>query len=253
MNAASNAARTLRRRLRAMSDEELRMAAARYSPELFEHLEQPAATARAEEDSYERASAIRPVVIVIHGPSGVGKDTVIDRLRERTNIHRATSTTSRPPRHYEEDGVHYHFVSEEEFQRKIESGDFIEYARVYDQWKGVERREIEDALARNEDVIIRTDVQGARTWREKLKGAVFVVLIAEDRDALRDRLLSRGSEDEGSLAVRLAEFDAEVADIENNDYVVTNRHGRLDDAIDEIAAIIEKERANPGRPAPRLK
>jgi guanylate kinase len=195
----------------------------------------------------------KPLVVVIHGPSGVGKDTVIDRLRERTRIHRATSTTSRPPRHYEEDGVHYHFVTEAEFQRKVAAGHFIEYARVYDQWKGVEREEIENSLARGEDVIIRTDVQGARTWRDKLDGAVFIVLIAEDRDALRDRLLSRGSEDQGSLAVRLAEFDAEVADIENNDYVVTNRHGRLDDAIDEITAIIEKERANPGRPAPRLR
>ncbi|MGH2626292.1 MAG: guanylate kinase, partial [Anaerolineales bacterium] len=110
-----------------------------------------------------------PVVIVIHGPSGVGKDTVIDRLRERANVHRATSTTSRPPRHYEEDGVHYHFVSDLDFRHKIEAGDFIEHARVYDQWKGVERREIEEPLSRGEDVIIRTDVQGARTWREKLE------------------------------------------------------------------------------------
>lgn len=196
---------------------------------------------------------IQPVVVVIHGPSGVGKDTVIDRLRERAKIHRATSTTSRPPRHYEEDGVHYHFVSEDEFQRKIDAGDFIEYARVYDQWKGVERREIEDSLARGEDVIIRTDVQGARTWRQKLEGAVFVFLMAEDREALRQRLLTRGSEDEGSLSVRLAEFEAELADLENNDYVVINRHGRLEDAIDEIAALIERERANPDRPLPRLR
>jgi guanylate kinase len=183
----------------------------------------------------------------------VGKDTVIDRLRERTHIHRATSTTSRPPRHYEEDGIHYHFVSEDAFQRKIDAGDFIEYARVYEQWKGVERREIEDSLERGEDVIIRTDVQGARTWREKLEGGVFLFLMAEDKDALRERLVSRGSEDEGSLAVRLAEFDAELADIDNNDYVVINRHGRLEEAIDEIAVIIERERANPARPEPRLR
>lgn len=195
----------------------------------------------------------KPLVIVIHGPSGVGKDTVIDRLREQTHIHRATSTTSRPPRHYEEDGVHYHFLSEDEFQRKIDAGDFIEYARVYDQWKGVDRREIEDSLAQGQDVIIRTDVQGARTWREKLKGAVFVFLMAEDREALRDRLLSRGSEDEGSLAIRLAEFEAELADMNNNDYVVVNRHGRLEDAIDELVGIIEKERANEDRPAAHLR
>ncbi|MEX1103843.1 MAG: guanylate kinase [Dehalococcoidia bacterium] len=178
---------------------------------------------------------------------------MIDRLRERTKIHRATSTTSRPPRHYEEDGVHYHFLSEDEFERKIAAGDFIEHARVYDQWKGVERREIEDSLTRTEDVIIRTDVQGARTWREKLEGAVFVFLMAEDKDALRERLVTRGSEDEGSLAVRLAEFDAELADIDNNDYVVINRHGQLEESIDEIAGIIERERANAARPVPHLR
>lgn len=195
----------------------------------------------------------KPLVIVIHGPSGVGKDTIIDRLRERTRIHRATSTTSRPPRHYEEEGVHYHFVSDREFERKIAAGDFIEHARVYDQWKGVERREVEDWLIRGEDVIIRTDVQGARTWREKLEGAIFVFLIAEDREALRQRLVSRGSEDDGSLAIRIAELEDELADIDNNDYVVVNRHGKLDEAIDEICAIIEKERQNPARPPARLR
>jgi guanylate kinase len=117
----------------------------------------------------------------------------------------------------------------------------------------VERREIEDSLSHGQDVIIRTDVQGARTWREKLEGAVFVFLMAEDREALRDRLLNRGSEDEGSLAIRLAEFEAELADMNNNDYVVVNRHGRLEDAIDELVAIIEKERANEVRPASRLR
>ncbi len=249
------------RRLRAMSREEMLELAKQYSPELYDYM----TTGKWDEMKYPpnqygpyaarngTTPRSSPVVVVIHGPSGVGKDTVIDRLRERTRIHRATSTTSRPPRHYEEDGVHYHFVSAEEFERKIAAGDFIEHARVYDQWKGLERREIEDSLARGEDVIIRTDVQGARTWREKLEGAVFIFLMAEDREALRERLLSRGSEDEGSLAVRLAEFEAELADIDNNDYTVINRHGRLDDAIDEIATIIEKERANPDRPSPRLR
>ena len=194
-----------------------------------------------------------PLVIVIHGPSGVGKDTIIDRLRERTHIQRATSTTNRPPRHYEEEGVHYHFVDDAEFQRKVQAGEFIEHARVYDQWKGVERREIEGPLARGDDVIIRTDVQGARTWREKLEGAVFIFLMAEDRESLTQRLTSRGSEDERSLAVRIAEFDAEVADIDNNDYVVVNRHGRLEDAIEELVAIIESERQRPKRQPPRLR
>lgn len=241
-----------------MTSDEILDTAARHSPELYAYLSQTdeegvASRGLARDPARNGVvSPSSPVVIVIHGPSGVGKDTVIDRLRERLNIHRATSSTSRPPRHYEEDGIHYHFLSREEFERKIEAGDFVEYARVYDQWKGVERSEIEDPLARGEDVIIRTDVQGARTWREKIEGGVFVFLMAEDREALRARLIERGSEDEDSLAIRIAELEEELSDVENNDYVVINRHGRLDDAIDEIAGIIERERHNPHRPPVRL-
>jgi guanylate kinase len=206
------------------------------------------------EQASEGAAATREQQTTRHRhswSSGVGGH-VIDRLRERLAIHRATSSTSRPPRHYEEDGVHYHFLSPEEFERKIDAGDFIEHARVYDQWKGVERAEIEGPLARGEDVIIRTDVQGARTWRKKLEGGIFVILMAEDRDSLRARLVERGSEDAAALAIRIAELEDELSDIDNNDYVVVNRHGRLDDAIDEIVDIIERERHNPDRPPVRL-
>jgi guanylate kinase len=194
----------------------------------------------------------KPLVIVLHGPSGVGKDSVIDRLRERLGIHRATSSTTRPPRENEIDGVHYHFLSEPEFRHKIEAGEFAEWANVYGELKGVERREIEPYLEAGQDVIIRTDVQGARTWRRKLEGAIFIFLTAEDREVLRARLIARGTEDSERLAARLAELEEELADIPNNDYVVINRHGRLDDAVDEIAAIIEREKRNPNRPLARL-
>ncbi len=194
----------------------------------------------------------RPLVIVLHGPSGVGKDSVIDRLRERLGIHRATSSTTRAPRDGERDGVHYHFLTESEFLRKVHAGEFAEWANVYGELKGVERREIEPHLTAGRDVIIRTDVQGARTWRRKLEGAVFVFLTAEDREVLRARLAGRGSEDPESLARRLAQLEEELADIPNNDYVVVNRHGRLEEAVDEIVHIIEKERCNPNRPPARL-
>lgn len=194
----------------------------------------------------------KPVVLVLHGPSGVGKDTVIDRLRERTGIHRATSSTSRPPRPGELDGNHYHFYSREEFERRRDAGEFAESAIVYGDWKGLERREIEEPLHRGQDVIIRTDVQGARTWRDKLDGAVFVFLVARDRDTLRARLVGRGSEDAESLAKRLAEVEAELADRDNNHYVVFNEQGQVDAAVDELIKIIETERCNPARPSPRL-
>ena len=97
------------------------------------------------------------------------------------------------------------------------------------------------------------DVQGARTWREKLDGAVFIFLMAEDRETLRQRLSGRESETVESLDRRLAEIDEEIADMENNDYVVYNHHGALDAAVDELEAIIERERANSQRPVPHLR
>lgn len=194
----------------------------------------------------------KPVVIVLHGPSGVGKDSVIDLLRSRTGIRRATSSTSRLPRPDEQDGNHYHFLTAEQFERKIAAGDFAEYARVYGDWKGLERSEIEGPLREGSDVIIRTDVQGARAWREKLEGAVFIFLMAEDRDTLRARLIERGSEDAVSLTRRIEDLEEELADIDNNNYVVINRHGKAEEAADEIARIVELERENPTRPMPRL-
>jgi len=189
----------------------------------------------------------RPLVIVLHGPSGVGKDSVIDRLRERTGIHRATSTTSRKPRPDEEHGNHYHFVSEDEFERKIRRGDFAEWARVYNDFKGLEKGELEGPLAEGRDVIIRTDVQGARRWREILDGAIYIFLMAEDRESLRARLRSRDSEDASSLAIRMATLEEELDDLENNDHVVFNRHGRIEETVDEIERIIEQARVDPDR------
>lgn len=197
-------------------------------------------------------TARRPVAIVLHGPSGAGKDTVIDALRARCGIHRPTSSTSRAPRKGERDGVHYHFLSREAFEAKIAHGDFIEYADVYGDWKGLERGEVERPLAEGRDVIIRTDVQGARAWRARLAGAVTVLLVPEHLEAIRERLAARGSDDEAAVHRRLAEFDAEIADAPNNDYVVANHNGRADEAVTELLRIIERERANAARPTPRL-
>jgi guanylate kinase len=194
----------------------------------------------------------KPVVVVLHGPAGVGKDSVIDLLRERTGIHRATSSTTRAPRNGERPGLDYYFLSHAEFELGIAGGEFIEWAQVYHDLKGVHRSEIEGPLSEGRDLIIRTDVQGARTWRKKLEGAVFIFLIAEDRETLRARLMNRGSETPETLARRIAEIDDELDDLPNNDYVVVNRHDGLDDAVAEIQEIIERERVNLSRPVPRM-
>lgn len=197
--------------------------------------------------------ASKPVVIVLHGPTGVGKDSVIDLLRERTGIHRPTSTADRKPRPGERDGEHYHFVTPDEFRRRIERGDFIEHADVYGEKKGVAAGEILRPLEAGRDIIIRTDVHGARTWREKFEGAVFVILLPENIDALRARLLVREGDGFAKAAERLSDFDEEVADAPNNDYIIYNRHGELDEAVAELERIVALERTNPGRPSPRLR
>ena len=195
----------------------------------------------------------KPLVIVLHGPAGVGKDSVIEKLKERTGIKRATSATTRDPREGEKHRHDYYFLTRAEFEAGIAAGDFVEYATVYDDYKGVHASEITRLIESGEDMIIRTDVQGARTWREKLHGAVFIFLMAEDRETLRQRLSGRESETVESLDRRLAEIDEEIADMENNDYVVYNHHGALDAAVDELEAIIERERANSQRPVPHLR
>ena len=201
-----------------------------------------------------RAESIttRPIVLVLQGPTGVGKDSVVDRLRARTGIHRATSSTSRKPRPDETNGDHYHFLTETEFMERVAAGRFAEWARVFGDLKGLERREIEGPLARGEDVIIRTDVQGARTWRRKLAGATFVFLGAEHPEALKKRLIDRNTEDAESLARRLEELDAEMAGMAESDHVVINHHGKIEAAVEEIEAIMARERTNPDRPAPRF-
>jgi guanylate kinase len=191
----------------------------------------------------------------------VGKESVIAGLQKASGIHRATSTTDRAPRENEQDGVDYHFVTTEEFLRRIREGLFAEHARVYSGWKGLERAEIEGPIERGQDVIIRTDVQGARTWRKRLEGAVSIVIIpapahrpsAEHREQTKRRITGREPDiDPLDLATRLQELDEELADVPNNDYVVVNHHNGLDSAIGEILAIIEYERANAERPEPRL-
>ena len=195
----------------------------------------------------------KPLVLVIHGPAGVGKDSVINLLRERTGIHRATSSTTRAPRSDEQDGVDYHFLNWAQFEAAIDANEFVEWARVYDDLKGVHTSEVLRPIEAGMDLVIRTDVQGARTWRKKLEGAVYIFLMAEDREVLRQRLIGRGSESVDSLERRLAEIDEEIEDMPNNDYVVYNIHGALERAVDEVQAIMERERANPARPVPRLR
>jgi guanylate kinase len=208
----------------------------------------------------------RPVVLVLHGPSGVGKDAVLAELLPRTGFVKPVSTTTRKPRPGEIDGIHYHFLTREAFEERIACGDMVEWAEVFQRGDppianlyGLQRDDVMPLIEAGRDIVIRTDVQGARTWRKRLAGAVTVLLMAEDREALRARLIARelenhnGNPDPEDLAARIAEVEAYIADEPHNDYVVLNHHGRLLDAVTEIEEIISRERANPDRPYPQLR
>src|SRR5450759_755210 len=146
-----------------------------------------------------------PLLIVISGPSGVGKDTVIQRMKERRlPFHFVVTATTRPPRSGEVHGRDYYFVSKDEFAAMIENDDLLEYAYVYNDYKGIPKRQVREALASGQDVIMRVDVQGAATVRKLAPEAVLIFLTTESEEALVRRLKARQTETAGNLSLRIA-------------------------------------------------
>ncbi|CAH9085796.1 unnamed protein product [Cuscuta epithymum] len=186
-----------------------------------------------------------PLIIVISGPSGVGKDAVIKRLREvRENIHFVVTATSRQKRAGEVDGKDYYFVSKDEFLSMIAKNELLEYALVYGDFKGIPKQQIRDYLGKGCDIVLRVDIQGAATLRKILgNGAVFVFLVAESEEALVKRLIERKTETKETLLVRVATAREEVRHMRSFDYVIVNREGELDGAVKLVEAIIDAEKA----------
>ncbi len=191
----------------------------------------------------------RPLLFVVSGPSGVGKDAVIQRLRESgAPLQFVVTATTREPRPGEQNGVDYWFLSRSEFAELLANDGFVEHATVYGHSYGVPRKQIRDALATGKDVIMRVDVQGAATIRRTLPGAVFIFLAASTGQELRRRLSGRQSEDAEALRRRLETAEREMEQAAEFDYVVTNEEGRLDEAAATIEAIIAAEHARVRRP-----
>ena len=131
---------------------------------------------------------VTPLLVVISGPSGVGKDSLVDRIKARgAQFHFVVTATSRPPRPGERHGVDYFFVSPEEFTKMIDSDELLEYAVVYGQHKGVPKRQIREALASGKDVVMRLDVQGATTIKSLIPEAVLIFLSAASEEELNER------------------------------------------------------------------
>lgn len=183
-----------------------------------------------------------PLLIVISGPSGVGKDAVLKELQRRNlSLHFVVTMTSREPRNGEVDGVDYFFVTKEKFEALIDQDEFIEHALVYDDYKGIPKGQIRQALESKHDVILRVDVQGAQTLRQLCPDAVLIFLIPTNEKEWLERLRNRKTETAESLALRLKTAKAELEHLGEFDYVVVNTQDHLDETVNTIVSIIDAE------------
>jgi guanylate kinase len=191
-------------------------------------------------DPYHREQP--PLLIVISGPPGVGKDSVVRRMKERGfPVHFVVTATDRPPRPDEVHGRDYYFYTTAEFECMIAEGELLEYACVYGQYKGIPKAHVREALASGQDVVMRLDVQGAATVKKLIQAAVTIFLTCESEEELVARLRERHTESEAALQRRLASVRGEIACIPDFDYMVVNSHNALDVAVDDILAIIRAE------------
>ncbi|MGE0710269.1 MAG: guanylate kinase [Planctomycetota bacterium] len=183
-------------------------------------------------------SARRGTILVVSGPSGVGKSSVCTRLLHGGEIILSVSATTRAPRGHEQDGVDYQFLTPDEFQRRVDAGYFLEWARVHGQTcYGTPRAPVEDALAKGRHVLLDIDVQGAQLLREQGLPVASVFLKAPGPDELRRRLEGRGDTDAAEIERRLERAEQELREAWRYDLVVTNR--KLDRTLATIRAYLD--------------
>jgi guanylate kinase len=185
---------------------------------------------------------------IVAAPSGAGKTSLTRALLEREpNLELSVSYTSRPPRPNEIDGVHYHFVSRDEFEAMVERGEFFEHAVVHGDLKGTARAPVHKTLAQGKDVLLEIDWQGAEQVRKKQQGTVSIFILPPSRAELERRLRSRASDSEETILRRLADVRRDLEHAGEFDYMVVNDN--FDSALDEICSIVEFRRR--GEPIPK--
>jgi guanylate kinase len=188
----------------------------------------------------------RGTLFVVSAPSGAGKTTLCRETRLRVpELAYSVSTTTRPPRPGEQDGVDFWFVSPEEFDRLRRQGEFAEWAEVHGNLYGTRASTLEAALSRGQDVLLDIDTQGAAQLRRRYPEAVLVFIVAPSLRELEQRLRERASDAEAEIARRLARARQEIALWRTYDYLVVNRD--VKEAVDQLTAIIIAERARTSR------
>jgi guanylate kinase len=188
-----------------------------------------------------------PLLIVISGPSGVGKDSVLEEMKARgLPFHFVITATTRAARPDEVNGKDYFFLSQDEFAKMIDEGELLEYAVVYQDYKGIPKSQVREALASGKNVIMRIDVQGAETVRKLAQDALMIFLTPQNEEELINRLQNRNTETMESLKLRIATTRQEFNKIGIFDYIVVNKDDKLNETVDMIEAIItaEQQRVN---------
>ena len=202
-------------------------------------------------DVHDGDPAPGAILVIISGPSGVGKDTIIDALRRlpgARDYHYVVTATTRARRPGEVDGVDYHFLEPDTFARLRSEGEFLEANEVHGNWYGTPRTQLRDALAAGRDVILKIDVQGAQVVKEKIPEALLIFLVPPSLEDLFARLRSRATESADELEVRQRNAAIELARQEDYDYVVVNETGQVERTAGRILGIIaEEHRLHPDR------
>ncbi len=186
---------------------------------------------------------VRPLLIVLSGPSGVGKDAVLAGMKELDYpLKYITTLTTRPRRPNERDNLDYHFVSTDRFQEMIENSQLLEWAKVYGNWYGVPKEAVKQALDKGQDIIVKVDIQGAASIKKTLPQAIRIFLIPPSMEELVIRLKQRHTESPPDLALRLKTAEAEMKQLPLFDYTVVNQWDEIDLAVSDIKAIITAEK-----------
>ncbi len=185
----------------------------------------------------------RQLLVVLSGPSGVGKDAILNRMRElNCPLEFITTVTTRSRRVTERNNIDYHFVSKDKFQEMIDDNGFLEYANVYGNWYGVPKQPIKLALDRHQDVIVKVDIQGAKTIKKLVPQGIYIFLITPTLEELKNRLSKRHTESAFDLSLRIKTAESEMEQLHLFDYLVVNQRDQIDQAVSDINAIIQAEK-----------
>lgn len=184
----------------------------------------------------------KPLLVVISGPSGVGKDSVINKLHsDKFDLYHVITTTTRAKRPGEIHGKDYYFISKNQFSQMVENNEFLEWANVYENYYGVPKLEVKKALDKHKIVLIKVDVQGSKTIKQLVPEAIFIFLMPTSSQDLFERLTSRGNMLDDDMKLRLTKAEHEINTLSIFDYLVINEKNNMNKSVEKIEAILSAE------------